>query len=63
MKLLLILFMIIAALSLILGIIWRLKLAIFPIACIPPRSLLHFTAVCLLFAISLSVYQMANKKQ
>jgi len=62
MKLLSILFMMVAALSLIIGVIWRLKLAIFPIACIPPRSFLDFTSVCLLFAIALCVYQIANKK-
>jgi len=62
MKILSIIFMVVAVISLILGVIWRLMLTIFPIASIPPRSLLHFTAVCLLFAIALCVYQIANKK-
>jgi uncharacterized protein YacL len=63
MKMLSILFMIVASISLVIGVIWRLMPANFPLAGIPPRSILHFTAVCLLFVIALCVYQIANKKQ
>lgn len=63
MKLLSTLFIIVAALSLILGVVCRVIPANFPLGGgILPRSILQFSAVCLLFAITLCVYQIANKK-
>jgi len=56
--------MILAALGLVIGIIWRLFLfpKLFPLGDIPPQSFLEATAICLLFSLALSVYQIANKE-
>ncbi len=60
MKLLSILFMVVAVLSLIIGAILRIPPA--TIKGVPPQSFLEFTIACLLFAIATSVYVIADKK-
>ncbi|MBI4834462.1 MAG: hypothetical protein HY811_06565 [Planctomycetes bacterium] len=61
MKILSTLFLIISVISLIMGIVWRIMQKPFPLGQIPPNSIMEFTAICLLFALAISVYQIANK--
>ncbi len=63
MRALSIIFMVLASISLILGVIWRIMATRFPIGHVPPQSFLEFTIACLLFVIAASVYMMATKKQ
>lgn len=55
-------FIAIAAVSIILGGVLRLIPARFPLGGgIPPQSFLEFSAVCLLLALTISVFSIANK--
>ncbi|MEK7448184.1 MAG: hypothetical protein AAB019_01740 [Planctomycetota bacterium] len=63
MKWLPVILMIGAALSLVLGMIFRVRGGGSELMGIPPQSFLEFTIAALLFSIAISLNDLANKKQ
>ena len=61
MKILSILFMIAAAVGLILSVVMGLVDRVFPLGSVPASALLEFAKVCILFSIATSLYHKASK--
>ena len=61
MKAFTVLFLIGAALSLIIGVVCRILGTSFPLHQTPPQSFLEFSILCLLFSIALSLYTISKK--
>jgi signal peptidase I len=57
MKILALLFMLVALLSLVLAAILGITNMVFPIGKVPAHSFMDFAAVCLLFSIALSLFK------